>query len=114
MLIPTTIRANGKELKIGKFDTEIGRWIIKRNKDKHFHRKMNAWGLDYEMYDFLKKTYGLNDVVIYDMNDSNGRPQSWTIKYIDIEKNKMFREFKPHRKQIFIAEKYWTKFRNDV
>jgi hypothetical protein len=106
MLLPTTIRVNGKELKIGQFDTEIGRWIIKRDRNKHFHRKMKAWGLDYQMYEYLKKTYGLSDVVIYDMKL---KPQSWTIKYKDIEKNKIFKEFKPHRKQIFIAEKYWNK-----
>ena len=108
MIIPTTIRVNGKELNIGDFDTDTGRWIIKRNKERHFHIKMNAWGLDYEMFDYLKTVYGIKDVIIYDMN-KRGYPKTWEISLEDIEKNKMFREFKPHRKQIFIEEKYWTK-----
>lgn len=106
MLVPLSIKVNEKNLKIGQFDTVLGRWIIKRNKDKHFHKKMNAWGLDYEMYEYLKKTFGLSDVVIYDMRV---KPQSWTISYWDIEKHKIFKEFKPYRKQIFIEEKYWQK-----
>ncbi len=100
MFIQTRIMANGKDLNIGEFDTETGTWYIKRNREKHFHRKLNAWGLDYKMYDHLKTEYGISKVVI-------NADRKYEIDYKDIEKHKIFKEFKPHRRQIFIEEKYW-------
>jgi len=103
MLIPTTITLNQKATKIGYFEIETGIWYIERKKSIHFMRKWKSWGLDYSMYDHLKKNYGISKVIITDLDSGN----KVECDYNTIEKVKQIYHFKPHRVQIFVEEKYW-------
>lgn len=103
MYITTRINVKGKDLNIGTFDTETKVWYIDRDKSKHFHRKMQAWGLDWEVYKNLRMFEKLEKVKIMDRK----LEKTWTIDYITIRNRKMFKNFPPHRIQIFIPEEAW-------
>ena len=110
MLKPTIINVNGRELKIGNYDTEDKTWYIDRDKERHFMRKIESWGLDENMYKFLKNE-GMLKVIIRDYNTG----ETWEIDVEDIENHKRYLHFKnlkgkvDHKTQIFIAEKHWEK-----
>jgi len=110
MLMETNIKMDDKtEKRIGVFDNKIKVWYIRRDKNKHFMKKLNAWGLDNKMYEILKSSYGLKKIILTEM--VSRKRYECTLE--DIEDNKIFKHFKPHRLQIFIPKKFWKKLKDD-
>lgn len=106
MLMETCIKLdNNTEKRIGMFDNEEKIWYIRRDEKKHFMKKLNSWGLDNKMYESLKSSYGLKKIILTEMNSL----KRYECTLEDIENNKRFKHFKPHRLQIFVPKKYWKK-----
>jgi len=110
MLMETTIKMDDNtEKKIGIFDTEKKLWYIRRDEKKHFMRKLKSWGLDNKMYEILKSNHGLKGIILNEMNSL----KRYICPLEDIETNKIFKYFKPHRLQIFIPKKHWKKLKDN-
>ena len=105
MIMETTIiQKNGKQRRIGFFDTESKCWLIERNKKIHYMRTLKGWGLDEKIYEILKgKPYKMERVHLTEI--LSGKIFECRVETID--EHKIFKTFHPHRLQIFIPAIYW-------
>jgi hypothetical protein len=94
---------DGKQRRIGLFDTESKVWLVDRNKKQHYMRTLKGWGLDNKIYEKLKNDFNLERVVLTET--ISNKVYECYVKIID--KNKIFKTFHPHRLQIFIPKIYW-------
>jgi hypothetical protein len=105
MVTNITREINGMRVKIGAFDEKSKTLYINRNKKKHFHRKTQSWGIDWDKYKELRMIGGLENVVITDFSLGEG----WKIDQKTIHDHRFFMHFPPHGLQMFVPEKYWVK-----
>ena len=103
-VIDVNITIDGVKKKIGLWDMDAKIFYIRRNIRKHFLRINKSWGLDQKTYEFLK-TQGMTKVALF-VYPQNRRYEC-SVKVI--EENKTMANFRNHRLQIFINEKYWRK-----
>jgi hypothetical protein len=104
MVTDITKEINGRKIKIGVFDEESKTLYINRNKKKHFHRKTQSWGLDWEKYKELRVMGNLENIII---SDSNG--EMWKVDQKTVHDHRFFMHFPPNGLQMFVPEKYWVK-----
>ena len=104
MLMETTIKQkDGKQRRIGFYDTEGKVWLVERDKKKHYMTTLRGWGLDNWMYELLKNNYKLERVVLTETRTR----KVYECRVGTIDENKIFKTFHPHRLQIFIPAIYW-------
>jgi len=104
MIMETTIKQrDGKQRRIGLYETDGKVWLVERNKKLHYMRTLKGWGLDNYMYEKLKKDYKMERVILTET--ISRKVYECDIKTID--ENKIFKTFHPHRLQIFIPAIYW-------
>ena len=109
MIMETTIKErNGKQKRIGFYETEGKVWLVERDKKKHYMKTLKGWGLDNYMYEKLKNDYGLQRVVLTEIR--TGKVYECRVETID--ENKIFKTFHPHRLQIFIPAIFWKMIDN--
>jgi len=102
-VVPVTItQDNGEKRLIGHFDKEDKTLYVTRSRKKHFMKKLGAWGIDAKAYRGLMER-GLTFVVLYD-KDSGKR---YITEARNFDEKGEYKHFKPHRAQIFLAERYW-------
>lgn len=94
---------NGEVREIGLFSPSSKTLFLTRNRDKHFYRKLGAWGLDQEVLMRLIAEEGLEDIVLYDKK-RHKRYITTSKEFID---NGLHLHFKPYRLQVFLKEEYW-------
>ena len=104
MIMETTIKQrDGKQRRIGLYDTVARVWLVERNKKKHYMKAIKGWGLDNWMYELLRDKYSLERVVLTET--ISHKVYECHVEIID--ENKIFKTFHPHRLQIFIPAVYW-------
>lgn len=104
MIMETTIKQrDGKQRRIGYYETEGKVWLVERDKKKHYMNTLKGWGLDNWMYDKLKKDFGLQRVVLTETRSK----KVYECKIEIIEQEKIFKTFHPHRLQIFVPAIFW-------
>ena len=104
MIMETTIKQkDGKQRRIGLYDTEAKIWLVERNKKTHYMKTLKGWGLDNWMYEKLKKDFGMGKVVMTETNTK----KVYECKIGTVDENKIFKTFHPYRLQIFIPAIYW-------
>ena len=104
MIMETTIKQrDGKQRRVGYYDTDSKCWLVDRDKKKHYMTTLKGWGLDNWMYENLKDKFGLERVLLTETRSH----KVYECRIQTIDDNKIFKTFHPHRLQIFIPLIYW-------
>lgn len=96
-------QADGELRRVGSYVEEEGSLYLTRTRKKHFMRKLNAWGLDREVFEDLYENRGLKEVKIF-VRDRNKRVVANAEDFVE---HGEYMHFKPHRPQIFLNEEWW-------
>lgn len=97
------IDVGGTVKNIGFLEGEV--FTTHRKESKHLYQKMDAWGIDVKAYDGMRQNEGMTTVRVVDKETG--------ITYSTHVDNFMsygsILHHKPHRAQVFLPRKYWSK-----
>lgn len=94
--------ANGNKKFIGTLKDGVYRKRVKQS--KHLYRKLDAWGIDSEIFNHVLKEKA-NDIRFLDTEENI----IYSVKVKYMEMNMTYLHFKPHRAQVFLPRKFWKK-----
>lgn len=94
---------DGKMRVIGKFCPVKKVLFVERKRSLHFMRKLQAWGLDAEVYSKLKKEGGLQKIFLKEKESG----KEYVAEVQDFDSFGKFLHFKPYRAQVFLGEEHW-------
>jgi hypothetical protein len=92
---------DGEVKRIGKYDPNKKLFIAERNRSEHFMIKLNSWGLDAKVLDYLVK-----ESATIHIKDKESK-QTYAVKAGDFKFNGVLEEHGKHRPQMFLELNFW-------
>jgi RecB family endonuclease NucS len=93
---------DGQTRLVGKYDPAKHILFLYREREKHFMRILQAWGIDFSVFKLLKSE-GLELLHI----EVKGDRAIYEADVLDFVKHGIQREYGNYGLQIFLPEKYW-------
>lgn len=106
-----TIIIQGKQKRIGTYDSNTKTLLLERTKSKHLHKLSNSYGINSDMLEAIALEC---ECII--LTEKDGRKvNTYKIPFFELMRNRFFLHFKTqgYEKQVFIKHSVFTQFKTN-